>query len=240
MLHASHPWIAGHPWKDKACQLDEHQQARLSAISSIVRFEKRQVIHQAGEPVDAIYNIASGVAKSFSVDPDGSERINTFLFAGDLLGLSEQGRYTNSAQAITPVTAHRFPIAKLQRHLHREAELEFHVICKLCQELRHEQRHAILISRRDALAKIAMFLGMLERLQAGRGEPTNEIHLAMDRTEIGEYAGLSLGAVSRAFRKLAEDAVIDVRNRQHIRIRDRAAFNRLADPPDDPVAAFGR
>ncbi|MBS0519546.1 MAG: Crp/Fnr family transcriptional regulator [Proteobacteria bacterium] len=231
-LRASHPWIAAHLGKGKVRQLlSADERAHLLNIASLVRFKKRQEIYRAGEPVEAIYNVVSGVVKSFSVDPDGGERINTFLFAGDLLGLSEEGRYANSAEAITAVTAYRLPIPKLQRHLHREAELGFHVICKLCQEIREAQRHAFLVSRREALPKIVMFLQMLEQLQASRGEPTNEIHLPMDRTEIGEYVGMSLGAVSRAFRKLAADAVIELRNRQHVKIRNRAAFDELAGMP---------
>jgi CRP/FNR family transcriptional regulator len=103
------------------------------------------------------------------------------------------------------------------------------VICKLCQELRQAQRHAFLISRRDALPKLAMFLQLLEDLQAGRGEPINEIHLPMHRTEIAEFVGMSLAAVSRSFKKLAAGRIIEIRNRQHVKIKDRAAFDELAD-----------
>ena len=104
--------------------------------------------------------------------------------------------------------------------------MEFHIICKLCQELRHAQHHSFLISRREAVAKLAMFLQLMEELQANRGEPTNEIYLPMSRTRIGQFAGLSLAAVGRILRKLASDRVIKFRDRQHVRIMDRAAFNR--------------
>jgi CRP/FNR family transcriptional regulator len=228
-IRAADLWAAGNLSTRKNDQLlSDDQRAHLSAVAAIVRFKKGQVIYRADDPVDAIYNIISGVIKSYSTGPRGGQRINAFLFANDLLGLSEEGRYTNSAEAITTATAYRLPVAKLQSHLQSDAKLEFHIICKLCQELRQAQRHAFLISSRDAIAKVAMFLLLTEQLQASRGEPTNEIHLPMDRTEIGEYVGMSLGAVSRAFRKLAADGVIEVRDRRHIRIKDRSAFNDLA------------
>ena len=126
------------------------------------------------------------------------------------------------------MTAYRLPVAKLRDHLRRDADLEFHVICKLCQELRQAQRHAFLISARDAAARVAMFLQLMEELQANREEATNEIHLPMNRMEIAEYVGLSPAAVSRAFAKLRANGVVEVRDRWHVKVQDRAAFIKLA------------
>jgi DNA-binding transcriptional regulator LsrR (DeoR family) len=58
--------------------------------------------------------------------------------------------------------------------------------------------------------------------------PTNEIYLPMRRTEIGKHIGLSLPAVSRAFRTLTARGVVGVRNRRHVQITDRTAL-------DDPL-----
>ncbi len=229
-IRAVDPWNASDRSNGGARQLlSDDERARLAVIASVVRFAKGESIYRAGEPVDAIYNIISGVVKAFSTEVDGSEHIHAFLFADDLLGLSDDGRYVNSAEAVTPVTAYQLPTAKLQNHLRRDAGLGFHVICKLCQELRQAQRHAFLISKRDALAKLAMFLQLLEDLQAGRGEPINEIHLPMGRTEIAEFVGMSLAAVSRSFKKLTTSGVIELRNRHHVKVKNRAVFDELAD-----------
>jgi CRP/FNR family transcriptional regulator len=191
-------------------------------------FQKGQKIYRAGDPSDAVYNIISGVVMTFVIAPDRRELINAFLFTEDLFGLSEEGRYSSSAEAVTPVTAYRLPVAKLQGHLPRDADLEFHVICKLCHELRQAQRHAFLISKRDATARLAIFLQLMEELQINRDEPANEIHLPMNRIEIGKYVGLSAAALSRAFAKLEADGVVEQRNRRHLKVKDRAAFTKLA------------
>jgi CRP/FNR family transcriptional regulator len=216
--------------------LSSEQRAKLLAIGSLVRFGKGEQLYRAGDPADALYNVVSGVVKSFSSAPDGSEHINAFLFPHDPFGLASEGRYTNSPEALTAVTAWRLPVGKLQMHFHRDAELEFHVICKLCQDLRQTQRHAFLVARKDAVPKIAMFLRLMEELQADRGEPTNEIYLPMDRTEIGEYVGLSLAAVSRAFHTLSAAGVVRVRDRRHVKISDRQAFDALIALPSDGTA----
>jgi CRP/FNR family transcriptional regulator len=44
---------------------------------------------------------------------------------------------------------------------------------------------------------------------------------------MGEYVGLSLEAVSRAFRTLAARGVVKCRDRRHLTIADRGALNAL-------------
>ena len=51
----------------------------------------------------------------------------------------------------------------------------------------------------------------------------------MNRSDIGEYVAMSLEAVSRAFRSLTTRGIIESRDRRHLKIIDRAAFETLAD-----------
>ena len=138
------------PWGSSAGRmhqlLTDDERARLAVVASIVRFKKGAVIYREGERVDAIFNIIGGVFTPYRTAPDGSEYIGAFLFAEDLFGLSEEGRYINSMRAITPVTAYRNPVSALRSRFSKDAQLEFRVICKLCQELRLAQRHAFLLS----------------------------------------------------------------------------------------------
>ena len=138
--------------------------------------------------------------KAYRTAPYCSKHVTAFLFADDMFGLSEEGRYTNSTEALTPLAVYRFPVSVLRSRLAKDADLEFHLICKLIHELRETQRHAFLLARRRALSRVAMFLQLLENLQVARGERTAEIYLPMNRSDIGEYLGMSLEAVSRAFR----------------------------------------
>jgi CRP/FNR family transcriptional regulator len=90
------------------------------------------------------------------------------------------------------------------------------------------QRHAFLLSSRRTSSKLAMFLQMLEQLEGARGDATGEIYLPMDRTDIAEYTGMSLAALSRAFRTLTTRGILQCRNRRHVRIADRERFDALA------------
>jgi CRP/FNR family transcriptional regulator len=232
-IHGRGPAIrAVEPWAHSAGRmhqlLSDEERAQLAVISSIVRFKKGDEIYRQGRHANAVFNIISGVVKAYRTTSDGNEHITAFLFPDDLFGLSDEGRYTNSTRAVTPVTAYQLPMPALRSRLSRDASLEFHVICKLCQELRQAQRHAFLLARRQALSKMALFLQLLEQLQAARGEPTTEIYLPMKRSDIGEYVGMSLEAVSRAFRGLTASGIIKMRDRSHLKILDRDAFEKIA------------
>jgi CRP-like cAMP-binding protein len=49
----------------------------------------------------------------------------------------------------------------------------------------------------------------------------------MLRSDIAEYVGTSLAAISRAFRALTTRGVLQVRDRQYVKIVDQRAFEKL-------------
>ncbi|MDA9440356.1 hypothetical protein XH98_14755 [Bradyrhizobium sp. CCBAU 51745] len=222
-IHSVHPWDPGNPEKGIRHQLlSEDESAKLAKIAQIVRFAKGQEIYAKDTPAQAAFNIIDGV-----VVASDAEHVISFLYSGDLFGLSEEGRYANTTKAATPVTAYKMPMAAVRRILASNADIDVNLIIKLCEELRQAQRHAVLLAQKKAATKLAMFLGLQEHLQAARGEPTSEIHLEMDRSSIAAYLGITLEALSRAFRSLTSKKLISFRGRQHITVLDRDAFNQM-------------
>jgi CRP-like cAMP-binding protein len=232
-IRAIDPWAPKNPARERMHQvLSEQERARLAVIASVVRFDKRTEIYREGDRADAVFNIISGVAKAYTRGPGRAEHISAFCFPEDLFGLAQEGRYVSSVRALTPVTAYQLPVITLQSQLLSDAALEFHVIAKLCHELCQAQRHAFLLASNRTLSKLTMFLSMLEGLQAAKGESTNEIYVPMDRSDIADYVGASLASISRAFRTLTMGGVLQARNRRHIKVVDRPAFERLIGGED--------
>jgi CRP-like cAMP-binding protein len=227
-LRALDAWLPGRPSPGRAHQLlSDEQRARLAALASIVRFKKGEQVYAEGEPTTTIFNVIDGVMKISKLTPDGGAYVPAFLYPGDLFGLSEEGRYVNSANAITPVVAYSLRLDALKRHLSKDADLQFQIITKLCHELREVQRHALLLTQKHALSKLAMFLQLQEHIQSTNGVPL-EIYLPMDRSDIAEFVSMSPAAVSRGFRSLVARGVIKFRDHRHLEIVDRKAFGSLA------------
>jgi CRP-like cAMP-binding protein len=224
-LAAVPPW--GPADARSAGLFSDEERARLAVLATIVRLQKGRTIYREGQNADAVFVIITGVVKTYKATAAGGHHIAAFLYPDDVFGLSEAGKYTNSAQALTLVTTYRLPISALKPLLSRDSDIEFHVICKLCHELREAQRHAFVISRRRALSKVAMFLQMIERHENFSVSGTDEIYLPMSRSDIGEYLALSLEAVSRSFSKLAALGLIAMRDKRHVKILDRVQFDKV-------------
>jgi CRP/FNR family transcriptional regulator len=79
------------------------------------------------------------------------------------------------------------------------------------------------------VAKLTLFLQMLAQLELAMGEPVNEIYLPMSRSDIADYVGASLAAISMAFRPLTTRGILQVRNRQHVKIINQCAFEKLTN-----------
>jgi len=232
---AINPVVLGNPSIHQP--LSDDERAQLATVASIVRFKKGERIFSEGEPRKMIFNIISGVAKAYHTSKAGGKHIAAFLYPEDMLGLSEGGKYTNSAKALTSVTAYALPAQAFQRRLSKDADLDAQVITKLARRLRQAQRHALLLAQRHSLSRLATFLQLQEHIQSRAG-PVTEIYLPMDRSDIANYVGMSLSAVSRGFRALAEGGVIKCRDRRHMKIIDRTTFENLAQAPKSSTTAM--
>jgi len=227
-------WIPGespgHPLRDD-------ERALLAVIATVSRYKKGESIYREGEEAATVFNIITGVVKSFRVLPDNKQHIVGFLFPNDLIGLAEYGSYVNSGEAVTDVTLYRIPTKALEIRLRQNAKLDFEVIGKLCHILREAQHHAFLMSKHRATARVGLFIQFLETLQAAQREITEEIYLMMTRSDIGAYLGISPEAVSRSFRELASRGAIAFRDRRHLKIIDRALLEAAIAENQEPPAA---
>ena len=227
-IHAVDPWMRGDPQKRARHQLlSDDERAQLAKISSIVRFEKGEQIYLEGDRADAAFNIISGVVTAYRAVEAGARVVTSFLYPGDLFGLSEEGIYSGSTKATTFVVAYKMPLEAVRRVLRKNADLDVGVIIKLCEELREAQHHAVLLAQKKAVSRLARFLELQEHLQFLSDGRT--IFLPMKRSEIGDYLGLTPAAVSRAFRTLVLKKIISDQDLHHVKIVNRNALYRIAD-----------
>jgi CRP/FNR family transcriptional regulator, anaerobic regulatory protein len=207
--------------------LDAAETAPLARIASIVGFAKGARLYEEGEKADSLYNIIKGEAKTFCALSSGRRRVTAFLLPGDLAGFGEDGLYVCTAQALTPVTAYRLPLHALNDILRSDPALEHRLLCKLWHDLRAAQSHAIMLGRRDAQGKLAMFLQERRAHNPVASPLGSRIVLPMTRSDVADYLGLSLETVSRSFHKLQQDGIIGLDDRHGVRIVDRPRFEKL-------------
>lgn len=210
--------------------LSDAERGRLALIATVVHIPRGTILYERGDHLVCIYDIIHGVVKTYASAADGSRIILAFLFPGDLIGLAENDRYVNTAEAVTSVTAYRLPIEALERLLRRDPELELHFLSKVCHELRAAQRHTILLARQDARGRVALFLHLLRGQRMQDERHSTVLALPMRRSDIADYVGLSVEAVSRALRGLERDRILRFRDPRTIELVNLPRFDRLVEP----------
>lgn len=207
--------------------LTPKQRQQVLSIATKVEFPKGHIIYRRGTAGAWLYFCQDGIVKTYRDMPSGARRITAFLFAYDMFGLAEGGRYVNTAQAVTPVFCYRVEKETLAAVLQQDAALEYHFLAKLTHELRNSQRRAIMLSRRDAPGRLAMFL-ILMRKQAPDGTPEAVIPLPMSRSDIAAFLGQSLESISRATTRLTKSGIVQFQGRHIARVLDAGRLEQLA------------
>jgi len=208
--------------------LTDDQREVLARIGKRLKLPARTTVYSERTRADSVFVIVEGVLKSYRELPSGKRAMSALLFRHDIFGLAERGRYLNSVQAITPVTLHQLPLADLIPLIKRDAELQFKFLAKVTQALRESQRRTILVGRRDAVGRLAMFLMMMRghhQLAVGNDR---DIPLPMSRTDIADFLGLSREATSRAAKALQRRGIVTFASRHLARIVDTPSLAKLA------------
>ena len=206
--------------------LSDAQRQLLVRSAAVRHFPARTIVYRADTPAESVFVIAEGVVKSYRDLANGRRRIAAFLFARDLFGLAEAGHYVNTVQTITPVRAYEIGVDALTELFRREPDIQLQFLCKIVHVLREAQQHSIIIGRRDAVGRLAMLFRILQKQALPRGR--SDIALPMSRSDMANYLGLSLEAVSRASRRLELQGIVEFVGRHEVRILDRQRFAAVA------------
>ena len=208
--------------------LSDAQRVQLMQHATVREFRARTMVYSAGAPATSVFVIGEGVVKSYRDLASGRRRIAAFLFPRDLFGLAEAGHYVNNVQTITPVRAYEIPVEALTDLFQREPGIELQFLCKVVHVLREAQHHAIIVGRRDAVGRVAMLLRLLQKQGLLHGRSNGVIALPMSRSDIANYLGLSLEAVSRASRRLERQGIVEFVGLHEARVMDRPRFEAIA------------
>jgi CRP/FNR family transcriptional regulator len=207
--------------------LTPRQRQQLLDISTVIKVPKGHFFFREGQAAEAVFVCRTGAVKAFRELPSGAKRIKSFLFPRDLFGLAEAGHYVNTARALMPSSCYRIDMEQLVELLQRDAALEFQFLVKLTHEIRESQRRVIMLARKDAIGRLAMFFVMLRDRQVD-SKGSNLVSLPMSRSDIAGFVGHSLETVSRATTRLVKQGMIAFDGRHRLRILDSGRLERIA------------
>lgn len=163
-----------------------------------------------GEKMRSLYVVRHGAMKAYELTSDGDTMVTGFYFPGEVVGLESLFSETHKGHvvALQDTCYCEIPLKTFNRLQRKNSELQSLTQQLLCQSV-YDTRRLLLTTRHlNAQARLATFLvDVVDRLS----EPDdNEFHLRVDRQDIANYLGLTIGTVSRTLSSFRQDGLLKV------------------------------
>lgn len=214
--------------------LSDDDIARLNAISHFKHFPAGSVILRDHDELGYYANVVSGVVKLTKTLGDGRQQIVGLQFPSDFLGRPFRTRSPYFAEAASDVTLCTFERSQFERLVKETPDIERRLYQHTLDELDAAQEWMVLLGRKTAGEKVASFLLMIARRTAQIGSASSpsgsiKIELALSRSEIADYLGLTIETVSRQITSLKRCGVIVLEGARMVVIPDPTKLERLAE-----------
>jgi len=192
--------------------------------------ERGGFLFREGDRHNALFVVRSGAIKVSTTLSEGDAQVLGFHLPGEILGLDgvAEERHQATAEALEDSTVCEVPFARLSQIAAQIPALQREIYRIVSREYVREQRHPVMMGRKHALTRLALFLhSVSERRRAQELDP-QRFHLSMSRQDLANYLGLVIETVSRAFSRLQTLGIIDV-DRRRVCILDADALDQLAN-----------
>lgn len=196
--------------------------------------DRGEALFREGSNHPSLFVVRSGSLKTYVTLPEGDTQILGFHIAGELIGLEGLAGdgHRCTAEALERSSLCEVPFSALTEVAAKVPGLQHQLFRVMSREFAREQQHPVIMGRKHAMSRLAIFLRSLsERLQVIGHDP-HELHLGMSRQELANYLGLVIETVSRLFSRMQAMGVLAV-DRRTVRILDPGALATLAEKADD-------
>ena len=209
--------------------------ADLTAIGRITaerRVERNRTVFAEGDPGEGFHFIRSGKVKVFKSSEDGKEHILNILGPGDVFAevlLFNEAPYPASATAIEDSVIGVIRNRDLEALLVDYPKIAVRIIRVMSKKLQYIQSRIKLLALSDSQAKVAQALDYLTERYGRQTDRGWEVALEINRQDLANMAGTTRETVSRVFRTLKDDGVIDDDERRLV-VRDRRRLRDYFEP----------
>ena len=211
-------------------ELSEDEIGIIVKFCRIKTYNKGDMIFFDTEPYLGFCVVLDGMVKIYKISKDGREHIlhlvdksNTCaevpLFENSGAVLDKDFRYPANAMAMEDRTEVMLvPAGRFIELINSSAPLAMKMIAGFAKRLRHLNHHIESITLKDVSKRVAEFILNEYNIKqkSPRWEkslPPESIHLKISKYDLASYLGTILETLSRTFKKLQVDGIIEVHGR---------------------------
>ena len=214
------------------CEPDELTE--LEAIKYYRTYDPGQHVIWAGDRMDFVASVVSGVATLTQTMEDGRTQMVGLLLPSDFVGRPGREMAAYDVKAITPVTMCCFRRKPFEEMMERTPHIGARLLQMTLDELDAAREWMLLLGRKSAREKIASLLVILARrsntLNLKPLSGSVVFDLPLTREAMADYLGLTLETVSRQISALKSDGIIQLEGNRHITVPD---FDLLVEETGD-------
>lgn len=207
------------------CEPDEIE--RLEQIKYYRSFAAGQTVFFAGDPLEFVGSIVSGVASLTRTLPDGRVQMVGLLLPADFMGRPNRETIDTDIVAETDLMLCCFRRKPFEKLIEQTPHVGQRLLEMTLDELDAAREWMLVLGRKTAREKIASLLYMIAtrmvKLKPGASEKISFI-LPITRETMANYLGLTIETVSRQMTALKKDGIIAFDDRRDIKVPDLAAL----------------
>jgi CRP/FNR family transcriptional regulator, anaerobic regulatory protein len=196
----------------------------LEEIKHYRSFEAGQTVIWAGDRMDFVASVVTGVATLTKTMEDGRTQMVGLMLPSDFVGRPGRDTTPYNVTAVTDVLMCCFRKKQFEAMMIRTPHIAHRLLAMTLDELDAAREWMLLLGRKTAREKIASLLAIIARRDADLGEPQQakrrSFDLPLTRAAMADYLGLTLETVSRQMTALRQDGVIVLRGLRHVIVPD--------------------
>ncbi|MCT8161770.1 transcriptional regulator FnrL [Pseudoruegeria sp. SHC-113] len=220
------------------CDADELEV--LDGIKYYRKYDAGQTVVWAGDEVDFVGSVVSGVASLAQTMEDGRRQMVGLLLPSDFVGRPGRAVATYDVTATTDLMMCCFRKGPFEKMMQETPHISQRLLEMTLDELDAAREWMVILGRKTAKEKIASLLAIFARrntlLTGGAAAGRIVVDLPLTREAMADYLGLTLETVSRQISALRKEGVIELEGKRHVIIPD---FDRLlGETGDDSDGGF--
>jgi CRP/FNR family transcriptional regulator len=214
------------------CDADEL--ALLEDIKYYRTFSAGQTVMWAGDRMDFVASVVSGVASLTQTMEDGRTQMVGLLLPSDFVGRPGRDRASYTVLATTDLVMCCFRRKPFEQMINDTPHIAQRLLEMTLDELDAAREWMLVLGRKTAREKIASLLSIIARRDAVLAQAQFSKSLSFDlpltREAMSDYLGLTLETVSRQVSALKKDGIIRLEGKRRVSVPD---IDRLLEEAGD-------
>ncbi|MDK9718816.1 MAG: Crp/Fnr family transcriptional regulator [Trichlorobacter sp.] len=197
--------------------LNDADLASLAAITVRRSFSKGETLFSEGEEATGFYLLVEGHLKLCRVSSDGREKVLHFVRPGETFAEAAffgDGRYPAEARAVEAGEALFLPKQGFMELMGSKPQFALNLVVSLSLSLRRFARQIEELTFADVASRLASFLIKRAAEKSTSYNGITYLELGIKKGELAAQLGTAGETVSRTFRKMKEEGIIELDGRK--------------------------